>query len=729
MAKKWVKASRRFGETLLADGTQEIPTVEPTLTAERQRVMRIARTQYAAQLLPWKVFTAAVCAGAYVSMQDWSPWGALPWMFAIAVASFLATEWRLAGRHLKTGRIDLGNPQGRRQRRIRRRAVRSAAVGAGVGLWLIAVTLTDISHVGGKLVWLAGAGLWATISYHGWWQLAETAWSSPALLPSDEQPDIELDDEDDPVVPAAPAVPAPRKRRGGVPVAGQTQASTVQVVAEEAPQAPDISLLNTVVETKPLEDEDLTTTIQKVLDDHGLRATVEEAVRAPAVTRYGIKPAPGQRVNAILQRKNDFAMACGSQYIVMQAPIEGRTLVGLEVPNKDRTWVTLGEILSSHKAQRDPDPLLVGLGKNHDGDPLITSIRKMPHFLLGGETGGGKSGGLDDILVSILTRATPDEVRFLLVDVKRVELTRYQGIPHLVMPVITAVAEAAQAFQFVINEMDSRYDHIERATALLGVSIRNIDTLNEKIISGEYKAPADARYVLRPFPYWVVIVDELADLLMLDEGDDVEDAVVRLAQLARAANIHLVLATQNPVVEVLTGRIKANIPSRWAFRTANYHGSKTILDEIGAEDLLGRGDSIIKLSGSRSIRVQAALVTDEEVTAVVKYWRNEATQKGLTVPQIKLATTAHEGKPAASRVTAYDSVLAAAQRLADPISGLVGKDQIRAATPGLSEPARNNALTRLFDEQSLLKVKGQQAVYQVPQPGDKPLETEAEEQQ
>jgi DNA segregation ATPase FtsK/SpoIIIE-like protein len=712
MVSRVTRKAREFGERLLQDDEEEATIeIEPTVAEERRKVIRIARHKYAAQLLPWKIFFGLLVASLYVNGEHWSPWGVLPWMFALVVASFLVTEWRLGGRHVKSGRIDWGNPRGRKQQRIRRRALRSAVMGACAGLWLIVVTLTDPSHRAGQLVWLAGAGLWATFSYHGWWQHAEMAYDTPAALPADEDTDDDPASDPWPDAAAVPAPPAPprRRRSGGVPVPRVTaaQATAAAVVEEERAQVPNISLLKTAAALSTQVDphDDLTTAIQAKLDELGLKAKVVEAVRAPAITRYGIEPEPGQQVDAIIRRKRDFALACGTERVVMKAPIEGRPLVGIEVPNKERGWVTLGEVLASAAMQHDYHPLTVVIGKDHDGEYLTGNLRKMPHVLVGGETGGGKSGGIDTMIVTILLRATPDEVKFIFVDVKRVELTRYQGIPHLIFPVITEAERAAAALQWVIDETDRRYDEMARA------GVRDIDDLNAKIIDGTHTAPPGAGYTMRPLPYLVVVVDETADLLMRDDGDEIEDAIVRLTQLARAAGIHLVLATQNPVVDVLTGKIKANVPSRMAYRTSSLAASRVIIDEPGAEKLLGKGDLLVRFSGMAvTIRVQGARVDEDEVKAVVNYWKEEAARKGLTIPKITLSAAPREDKPAQPRVTAYDSVLAAAVRLADH-DRRVTKEQIIGATRGLTESARNNALTRLFDDEVLGKVKGQQAVY------------------
>jgi hypothetical protein len=729
-----LRMARRAGVALFEESPEtsehQVPGENRSLAEEREHVFRIARSTYRAQLIPWKVLGAGVVAGLVVNNAHWSPWGAFAWTFIIAIASFLFTLWRLGGRHVGSGRIDWGNPKGRKQRRIRQRAARSACMGVCFGLWLVAVTLTDPNHAGGELVWLAGAAVWASFSYHGWWQPAETAWQSAGLPTHRQQPD---DEDDDDLLAAPPAAPAATRRpREGVPVArgpvGVAQTTARAAAAEAGAQVtlPDTSaLLKKFIDvgTSVAAYEDLTAALQQMLEDHKLRAKVVEAVRAPSVTRYGIRPEPGQQVGAILARKKDFALVCGTEKINVLAPIEGRPLVGVEVPNADREWVTVGEVLESREMQRDPHPLLAALGKGPDGKYVTANLQKMPHVLIGGATDGGKSGCLNSLLMSLLTRATPGEVRLLLVDPKRVELTRYEGVPHLLMPVVTKPEVAVSALEWVVQEMDKRYDEMRRA------GVRHIDQLNEKIIDGSHTAPRGVGYVLRPYPYWLVVIDELADLMMISE-EELEDFIVRIGQLARACGIHLVLATQRPAVEVVTGKIKANVPSRIAFATANHHDSRTILDEVGAEKLLGKGDAIIKLAGmSVSVRIQGCWTSDEEVAAVVDYWRNEAAAKGLTVPNIKLSAVARNTTDPATRVTAYDSVLAAARRLADPVTRMVTKDQIRIATKGLSEAARNGALTRLFDDGLLDKVNGQQAVYAVPEPttAEEPLKKKDED--
>lgn len=719
---KLTRAVRNLGADILADeDDDDITPPAPTVTEERRKVVRIARHQYADQLLPWKVAVAATAAGLFITAQHWSPWGALPWMFALAVASFLFTEWRLGGRHIKTGHLDWGNPHGRKQRRIRQRAVRSATMGGIVGLWLIALTITRGSHTAATLTWLAGAALWAAFSRHGWWD--NTA--EPTHLDAEpilEVADDALDGEFIRPRPARPAStrPSPAPRKGGIPIpratASETQAEQEKLVL------PDISLLKKSLPiTTVAAVDDRTAAIQQVIEDFDLKAKVVSFQRGPSTTRYSVKPEPGQKVKDILARRDDFALACGTKTIVMHSPIEGQPLMGIEVPNQHREWNLVAEILESREAQRDPHPLLVPLGKDFNGNPLLVNLKDGPHWLIAGATESGKSSVLNSMLVGLLTRATHEEVRLILIDPKKVELTPYEGIPHLLLPVITKSSAAVDALAWTVKEMDKRYDEMKRA------GVRHIDDLNQKIITGEHKAPPGAGYVMNPFPYLVVVVDELADLLITAK-EEVEEHIIRIGQLARACGIYLLLATQRPSVDIVTAKIKANVPARIGLATSSLHDSKTIIDTVGTEKLLGKGDAILKMSGMTvNVHFQGCLTEDVDVEAVVSALRDQVARKNISIPQIRLSEVPRDEKPVPNRVLAHVQVLAVAKRHAGK-DGLVTKDEIRAATPGLTESARNAALTRLFDAEELFKVVGQQAVFRVPQPGEKPLDEEEEQQ-
>ncbi|MEV5110183.1 DNA translocase FtsK [Bacillus sp. LBA3-1-1.1] len=419
---------------------------------------------------------------------------------------------------------------------------------------------------------------------------------------------------------AVPATPEeqPQKKRGEKIVEsleGETKTPPMQFsnVENKDYKLPSLDILkfpkNKQVTNENAEIYENARKLERTFQSFGVKAKVTKVHRGPAVTKYEVYPDMGVKVSKIVSLSDDLALALAAKDIRIEAPIPGKSAVGIEVPNSEVSMVTLREVLDSKANNHPEEKLLIGLGRDITGEAVLARLNKMPHLLVAGATGSGKSVCINGIIVSILMRAKPHEVKLMMIDPKMVELNVYNGVPHLLTPVVTDPKKASQALKKVVSEMERRYELFAHS------GTRNIEGYNDHI--KEHNSQSEAKQP--ELPYIVVIVDELADLMMV-ASSDVEDAIMRLAQMARAAGIHLIIATQRPSVDVITGVIKANIPSRIAFAVSSQTDSRTILDGGGAEKLLGRGDMLfIPIGASKPVRVQGAFLSDDEVERVVEY--------------------------------------------------------------------------------------------------------------
>ena len=393
-------------------------------------------------------------------------------------------------------------------------------------------------------------------------------------------------------------ITAPFRKKAAIPLPG------LDLLAPPSPQAGGLSR------------EDLQArgqTLMACLNDFDIQSELVRITPGPVVTMFEVRPAPGIRVSRIANLTDDLALALKAVAIRIQAPIPGSDTVGIEIPNEQRETVNFRELASCEDFRTGCGPLTMILGKDIAGKPFMADLTRMPHLLVAGATGAGKSVCLNGILVSLLYRTQPQDMQLLLIDPKRIEMAVYADEPHLVHPVVTEMSEAKNALDWAVHEMDRRY----AAMARLGV--RNVAGFNQKLAAYKNDLPPDFSD-LEPLPYLVIVIDELADLMMT-AAREVETSIVRLAQLARAAGIHLILATQRPSVDVVTGLIKANFPCRISFQVTSKHDSRTILDQVGAEHLLGRGDMLFKPSGGRLQRLHGPFLSDEEVQDVVNHWK------------------------------------------------------------------------------------------------------------